>query len=193
MNVAEIRNFLMRAPRPAMVRVVTKEAVHDLEVETEQNWSRLAETVEALEPTRLELYSEESNLLRAERLKERPGSGGVAPPAGLASDPETLRLTHFANLLHRSYEHSTDVAFDRLVQMFERQTDQLSSLMNRLEATEGRYYDLLNEFLALANTEPGESDENPIEGLARAFGGGVKQAAAERPPKPPKEPKETKE
>lgn len=189
------RNFAMRKPRPSLLRVVRPDGeITDVQIAAVTDFARLGETIDALTPTRLEAFDDEESLLRAWK---HPGVGKVGPtvPEALVSDPETARLTHFANLLHRAYEHSTDVAFDRLVDMFERQMDQNARSLSRLEALENAYFQALqaNAMLAAgAGGEEGESEGAPLdhEDLIGAFMRGFAQRQNQRPkqPRPAPEP-----
>jgi hypothetical protein len=58
-------------------------------------------------------------------------------------------LTHFANLIHRAYEHSTEIAFTRLVELSER-------LMSHTESIEAR---LANAESALRREQTDRIDE----------------------------------
>lgn len=179
----------MRKPRPALLRVVRPDGeTTDITIAAVPDFARLGETIDALTPTRLEAFDEEESLLRAWK---HPGAGkaqGPLVPDILATDPETARWTHFANLIHRAYEHSTDVAFDRLVDMFERQMDQNARSLSRLEALENAYFQALQANAALAYGQGG-GDESPegagldSEDLVGAFLRGF-ASRKQKPPRP---------
>lgn len=193
------RNFAMRKPRPALLRVVRPDGeVTDIAIAEVPDFARLGETIDALTPIRLEAFGDEG-LLRAWK---HPGAAKGAPtaPEVLLNDPETARFTHIANLIHRAYEHSTDVAFDRLVDMFERQMDLNSRSMSRLEALENAYFQALqaNAMLAAgggADSEGGDSDPPDADDLVGAFirGFAMRQKKTPRPAPPPAEPVPEKE
>ena len=183
------RNFAMRKPRPALLRVVRPDGeVTDIAIAEVPDFARLGETIDALTPTRLEAFDENENLLRAWK---HPGVGkaGTVVPEALVSDAETARLTHFANLLHRAYEHSTDVAFDRLVDMFERQMDQNARSLSRLEALENAYFQALqaNAMLAAGGGDESAAPDlggGDTEALVSAFLRGFAMRQQKKPPKP---------
>jgi hypothetical protein len=170
---AYYRNFCMRSPRPALVRVYAGEDVHDLRVDAEQNWARLGETIAALDPDKLELYSESDDLLRADKRKVSRGDQSVRIPDALHKDPETARLTHFADLLHRAYQHSTEIAFSRLSDFVSMQNEREQMLAKRLERLESKYFDALRENTELA--AGAQEAENP---LVDAFLHGMNGASA---------------
>src|SRR5687768_4132416 len=109
----KIRSFLVSTPRPAKVVVRTAEDdVHEIgPAKGGVSWSGIARSIVALNPKTIEVFNEAGKLERATRCDEdeKPAPDVVIPPA-LSSDPETARLTHFANLLFRAQQFSTEVA-----------------------------------------------------------------------------------
>lgn len=157
------RNFCMKHPRPGVVRVLTGDDVHDIEIAEDVSWARIGETVAALDPDRVELYSKDETLLRADRRKVSKSNNAVHTPDVLHQDPETARLTHFANLLHRAYQHSTEIAFQRLVDVFQLQAEQARETNKRLERVEQKYLDTVRENVELAAVAAeGDDESNPI-------------------------------
>jgi hypothetical protein len=55
------------------------------------------------------------------------------------SDPVALTLTHLANLIHRAYEHSTEISFNKMVEVFERMNERSENIERRLERAEAAY------------------------------------------------------
>jgi len=45
-------------------------------------------------------------------------------------------MAHFANLIHRAYEHATDVAFGKMVELVERMDGRSQAIEERLERAE---------------------------------------------------------
>lgn len=115
-----------------------------------QSWVQVAETIEALNPYVIEAYDENGGLIRAIRDDQEgydeddsPSTTQVSAeadiPSALATDPETARLTHFANLLYRSNRFAMEIAFTKMVQLFELSEQRSQSIESRLERTETAY------------------------------------------------------
>lgn len=141
MNPGTIRSFLLRHPKPAKLRVhTTDDRCEEMDV-TGRKYASVAESVHALGPELLECLDKNGKLIRALRTEQgqRTSSAVAETPELLAADPETARLTHFANLLHRAYEHSQEVAFTKLVEMFDRVNERSESVETRLERVETQY------------------------------------------------------
>jgi hypothetical protein len=137
MTATRIRNFLISLPKPACVRVFVDGEPQDIKTGG-RSWMKLAETVDAMAGEQLQCLDAEGKVLRAMRLDdgEAQRSDAAAIPAGLAADPHALMLTHFANLVHRAYEHSTELAFNKMVECFDRVNDRSVSIEQRLERAE---------------------------------------------------------
>jgi len=154
-----------------LVRIQASGDESEIAVDPDQNWAALAKTIEAMAPDRIELYDADGKLLRADaRTRERD----VMPP-GLANDPQAQTLLLFGNLLARAYEHSTDVAFGRMVEVMQLQTEQMQSALARMQVLEHRYFEAMSDATALANAPAvvAEAEQSPLEGLASAFLGGM--------------------
>lgn len=135
-----MRRFLIRQPRAALVRLTSGERTSDLLPKKNQSWSRMGETIAAMAPELVECLDSEGNLLRAIRPPhDGDPTDAPEPPTVLATDPETARITHFANLIHRAYEHTTNVAFARLIDLVERIDARSDAIEARLERTESAY------------------------------------------------------
>lgn len=167
MNLGKLRGFLLQIPRPTSVRVTG-----DGEPETikcGRSFSKLADTIAALAPELVECLDAQGTVLRAARLgdAEAHRSDAAAIPAGLAADPHALMLSHFANMIHRAYEHSTEVAFTRLVELTERMNDRAEAIEQRLERSEASNRRLLQEQVDEAFARAEE-----VAASAAAAGGG---------------------
>jgi hypothetical protein len=146
MNALAIRRFLLRQPRPARLRLTLSTGdVQEMNFagasKLQAEWSKVAESIAAIGPELIEVLTAEGSLARAVRPAAEPSASdsGPDPPKVLSDDPETARLTHFANLIHRAYEHSTVVAFGKLVELVERIDARSDSIEQRLERTESAY------------------------------------------------------
>lgn len=143
----KIRGFLLQLPKPALVRVTTGEGETEELKPNGRTYQKLATSIEALDPQLIQCFDSDGKLLRAMRCddSEARRSDAAAVPAALVSDPETARLTHFANLLHRAYEHSTEVAFTKLAEIVDRMNERSESIEQRLERAEAHNRRLIND------------------------------------------------
>lgn len=192
MNVTRIRNFLIQLPKPALVRVLVDGDAKDIKV-AGRSWMKLAETVHAMTGELLQCCDAEGNLLRATRLDDEDAQRSEAAPIppGLAADPHALMLTHFANLLHRAYEHSTELAFNKMVECFDRVNDRSAGIEQRLERAEAMARRLREDQVQDAferaeeiATQAGEAgNDSFVNTLANAFVSGQmnRQAQGGRP------------
>jgi len=167
----QIRKFLLIQPRAETIRLTSGDAVSQ-EIcprRVNKSWAKIAETIFALSPELIELLDKDGNLIRAIRPDSEAAQTGAAPaiPSAVSGDPETARLTHFANLLHRAYEHSTDVAFTKLVELVERLDSRSDSIESRLERTEAQNRRLLQQQID-------DAYERAQEQAEAAGGSGVK-------------------
>lgn len=146
MNAGRIRGFLLRAPKPVLVRVTTQEG-DTQEIKPGRSYAKCAETIEALDPDLIECFGADGALLRALRTatEDATRSDAAALPAGLAADPQALQITHFANLIHRAYEHSTEIAFTKLGEFTDRIMEYQQAIEARLERVEAAHRRTLRE------------------------------------------------
>jgi hypothetical protein len=137
MNSTRIRNFLISQPKPSSVRVFVDGEPQDIKL-SGRSYSKLAETIDAMDGEQVQCLDPEGKVLRAMRLDDADAkrSDAAEIPTGLAGDPHALMLTHFANLIHRAYEHSTEIAFARMVDAFDRINDRSAGIEQRLERAE---------------------------------------------------------
>ncbi len=145
MNAGKIRGFLLRNPKPAAVRLTVGDGEPQV-IKPGRSFSKTAETIEAIGPELIECLDKDGQLLRAMRDDAEAQRSDAAPiPEALTKDPETARLTHFADLLHRAYMFSTEIAFNKLSDVLERVNDRSDSIEQRLERVEARNRQLLQE------------------------------------------------
>lgn len=137
MSLSRIRGFLLKMPKPARIRVCAGDG-EPQEIKPARSYARTAESIDALGVDLVECLDKDGALLRALRLSdpETRRSDAAEVPKGIEVDPQALMLSHFANLLHRAYEHSTEIAFTRLVELAERLSSHTESIEARLAHTE---------------------------------------------------------
>jgi len=136
MSVERIRGFLLQLPKPALVRAFVDGEPEELKIN--RTYQRLAETIAALQPEQIQCLDSDGKVLRAMRLDDadsRRSDAAEVPPV-LAQDPQAALLSHFANLLHRAYEHSTEIAFSKMVELVDRMNDRSAGIEQRLERAE---------------------------------------------------------
>ena len=145
MNVQRIRGFLLQKPRPASVRLTGDGAPETLKLG--RSFAKSAETIDALDPELIECLDADGKVIRAMRTDtvDAHRSDAAPTPQVLINDPETARLTHFANLIHRAYEHSTETAFTKLAEVMDRMNERSDSIEQRLERTEAANRRLLQD------------------------------------------------
>lgn len=170
MNVSRIRGFLLQLPKPSLVRVTGDGEPQELK--PGKSYAKLAETILALNVDLVEALDSESKVLRAMRMgtDEARRSDAAAVPDLLKDDPQAAMLTHFANLLHRAYEHSTEVAFARMVEMADRMNDRAESIEQRLERAEASNRRLLQDQVDDAFER---AEEQAALAVSQAQGGGI--------------------
>lgn len=168
MNVQSIRGWLLQLPKPTLVRCMVNGETEELK--PGKSWQKLAESVAALDPEQVQALDAEGKIIRAVRLDDADSrrSDAAEIPAGLAQDPQALMLTHFANLLHRAYEHSTETAFNKMVDLVDRMNDRSQGIEERLERAEARSRRLQDDAVA-------EAYDRAEEIVAQAAAGGSKE------------------
>jgi hypothetical protein len=154
-NAWAYRRYLLKQPKPSVIRMTVRGVVQEIKVGRGAVMSKIADTIEAVAPDVLELFDDAGTLLRAMRPDSEAelSTSQPKPPAGITADPETLRVNHFASLLAKAYEHSTHVAFSKLVELVERMDARMEAIEARLERTETAYRRTLNQQLADAQNE----------------------------------------
>lgn len=196
MDPKPIRSWLLTHPRPVVVRCTGEDQTPQEIPVGKQTFAQVADTVAALEPLLIEALDAKGDLIRAFRPDDgdEPSASANAPriPDALTSDPETARITHFANLIHRAYEHTTDVAFDRLVSLFEAVNARAEAAERLAAQSEAARRRELKEHLeeAAQNVASGTQSDDPLTQMIGAWFQGqmmaaAQQAAATPPPTPP--------
>lgn len=182
-----IRGYLMAHPKPATVRVTNADGeVKDIK-RGSTSWQKLADTVAALGPELIECLDEGGEIIRAVRPeRELQRSQAADIPKGLEADPSALLLTHFANLIHRAYEHSVEIAFNKLVDLTDRLNERSEGIERRLERSEAtgrqlqqeRIDDLLDraqDAAANAVADGGDGQQAMLASMLQSFLGGAMQ------------------
>lgn len=149
LDVGKVRGFILQLPKPTTVRISTAEGPTDELKVGRQSFMRLAETICAINPDLIECLDKDGELTRAMRPESMPDDQGesraVELPEALAGDPNAAMITHFANLLHQAYRHSTEIAFTKLVDLVDRIDSRSDSIERRLERAEADHRSALHE------------------------------------------------
>jgi hypothetical protein len=138
-NAWQLRKWLLIQPRAAFIRLTANEDAEPSEINCTRmkSWSKLSETIHAMQPELIEALDKDHSLIRAMRPSVELESSEAAPiPTIIANDPNAAMLTHFANLLHRAYEHSTQLAFTKMVDLVEQMGARSETIESRLERAE---------------------------------------------------------
>lgn len=115
---------------------------------TGRKYASVAESAHALEPELIECLDKSGKLIRALRTegqRKEQQQRNIEMPEGLATDPETARITHFANLLSEAYRHANYVAFSKMIELVERLSERSDSIEQRLERAEAAHRRALRE------------------------------------------------
>jgi len=192
MNLSRVRGFLLKIPKPAVVRITVDGETQDLK--PNRGFAKCAETVLAMGPELIQCLDAEGTLLRAMRTDtaDAQRSDAAEIPDVIAKDPHAALLTHFSNLLHRAYEHSTEVAFSKLVELMDRMNERSDQIERRLEraeaanrrAVEDQIADAFEraEEIATKARENGESGDLGQAMLQAFMGGQLRNVMGAKPP-----------
>jgi hypothetical protein len=159
--------------------------VHETQIESDQNWTKLAESVETIDPDTLEVYAADGKLIRAAKRSnfedpdgEEETENEAVKRIKAAADAETERFRIFSDHIAQAYRFATEVAFERMVDLFAAVNRRSESLEKSLEATHrllGKAYQEQVD-TALEQAE----NQDPLSNLVGAFVQGSSQAAMEQ-------------
>lgn len=188
-----IRRFLMRQPRADMARLTVRGVATEMKIARGASLAKVGESIAAVAPEVLELFDKDGTLLRAIRPDQEGESTTEQPkpPKGLESDPETMRFTHVASLLAKAYEHATNVAFQKVVDLTERLEQHSEAMESRLERVESLYRKSLYDQLRSLQDEAldvieeheqklGEVDPDDPDGMVKQMFSAFMQGRAQR-------------
>lgn len=177
-NYGRIRAWLLKQPRPEIVRVISLDGAEH-EVRCGRRWADTARAICTLDPATLHALSADGDVLRAERIVEtgvpepQDDREPLTVPSILSRDPETARIITFAQLLERAHEKSNDFVRDFgkiLIERIDRQDDELTRV--REEARQ-EFRERMR--VEMESMQEGEGKDE----LLRHFFGGAEQGRQE--------------
>lgn len=180
MNASRIRGWLLQLPKPTMIRVTVGDGEPVL-LKPGRSFVRTAESVVALSGELVECLDGSGVVLRALRLDSPDARRSDAPeiPEAAKGDPHVAMFMLYANLLHRAYEHSTEVAFTKMVELAEGQRAHTESIEARLERTESALRKNLAEQVEDAFERADELAARAAEGEGDGAAGGLQSMIAQ--------------
>jgi hypothetical protein len=197
----EIRSFLVATPRGSKILVRTDDdEVHEVASPNGKGitWAHVARSIDSLKHVYIELQDSEGRMIRATRTTgDRAEAATTAPTVVMHADPETARLTHFANLLSDAWKFSTGLAFTKMVERAAMQNERMQAVETRLERTESNYRREMKERLdeafdraeEIATDAEEQAKQGTPPGLLEQFALGMANGrSAAQPPAPPPKP-----
>lgn len=150
MNPQALEEWLKKRPRPKKLRLGLADGeTREIMLKPGQQWKTTVESVLALAPDTIEAFTAENTLLRATSQDtfqaDEPKEDGDAREvvsskeilsqslANVQQDAGSAQLLLFAQLLADAYRHSTDVAFARMVDVFEQMNNRQLSVERTIE------------------------------------------------------------
>lgn len=189
MNLKALRSWLLTRPRGTTVTLKTGDKVQQVGIETDQNWSKLAETIESIGPDAIEVYAADGKLIRATRADAFDDEDDTAAEEEAVkrikaqSDAESARFDSFANHIANAYKFATEIAFERMVDLFAAVNRRSEALEKSLDATHRLLGKAYQEQVDTALEQAENAD--PVTNMVGAFIQGATQAGIEGAAKPP--------
>jgi hypothetical protein len=180
-----VRGFLLQNPHPHLIRITNQDGEVSEMMPGRKPKARVAESIVALNPELIECFDAEGHLLRAVRPAEIAVRPALPPevPEELKGDPHAGMVCLFANLLHRAYSHSTEVAFSKLVELVERMDQRTDSIEARLERAEANHrrsqQERIDDLFDRAAEEATEAQHGGGQRMLEAFIASAAQAQAQ--------------
>lgn len=158
--------------------MTVNDEVHALDVPAVPHWGEIAASIEALSPNLIELLDAKGKLIRAatadQFMAEEPSDEAKGILPGQQSTPEMAMLCLFAKLLSEAYRHSTTVAFDKMVDLFEAVNERATSGERALETLHKMLRKVYEENAELS-VAAGEKEPDLLTTLASSFLAGQAQ------------------
>lgn len=184
MNVKALRSWLLSRPRGARLVLKTGNQIQEVGIEVDQNWSRLSDSIETIGPDLIEVYAADGKLIRATKCEvfddddEQEAEAEAARKIKAQSDAETARFDSFANHIAQAYRFATEIAFERMVDLFAAVNRRSEALEKSLDATHRLLGKAYQEQVDNAIEQAENAD--PLSNLVGAFVQGSTQASVEQ-------------
>lgn len=181
-----MQNWLKRRPRPAMVRLTMDSGdMREMPTDKVRSWAVVANSIHALDPKLVEACDPNGGIIRIlgpEQLghvepddndDDGDGEPRAAAPAAtpriMPTDPESQRFVLVAQLLAEAngrvadaYKHSTEVAFKRMIDLFESVNSRSENREKELDAMYKLMRRALQEQL---DAEPAATAQDPGDAM----------------------------
>jgi hypothetical protein len=202
-KAAVLRTWLMKAPRPANVRIFAKDGrEYDVEIKSGAAWTDTAVSIAALDPVRMEANSADGKLLRAvvvDSLMDKEESAQqhqqTVFQAFQSTDPETQRIIVFAQLIERAHDRATNAIQETVGVAFSRMQEICDSLATQAATDRGSANELTLGIRQLIIQQAQEAAEqlqqpeaSPLEKMAESFLSGQELAKANEAQQPAAKP-----
>lgn len=187
MNVKSLRSWLLLRPRGNRIVLRSGDKTSEIALDAETNFAKLSESIEAIDPESIEMVAVDGKIIRASKSTAFEDGIDDEDPAALLriraqSDAETARFQLFSDHLAQAYRFATEIAFERMVDLFAAVNRRSESLEKSLDATHrllGKaYQQQVDSVLEAAEAEASGSD--PMSNLIGAFVQGAAQSTAEQ-------------
>jgi len=185
-DVERLRYWLVRKPQGHFVKAYANGDCTVIEKHANQTWGDVSRTIESLEADRIELFTNDSKLIRASRLDEfleedeAPPPGANMKPSRGMYDAETERLKLVAGLIAEAYKFATGVAWEKMLGLFDAIARKSEATERSLDKAQGLITKQALENFALKIQEQDESNggEDLLTQMMQQFLAG-KNAAGE--------------
>jgi len=184
----ELRSWLMKHPRPASLRLSSNGESRILAVPAKVVWQELATSVAALAPELIEALDSNGTILRlVQPSAATEDDYDPEPPrtaAVVTKDPTVANLHAMAEIIAGAYRHSTEVAFTRMVDLFEAVNRRSESLERSLDMTHNmlrKAYEAHAEAVMEATADATPPATEPLQQMMQSFMSGA-MTPKPRPP-----------
>jgi hypothetical protein len=186
MSARQIRNFLIRQPRPNALRIIVGDDKTMMEIPKDPHWGQISESVDALGPDRIEMLDNKGNFIRAvkaeqfdDEIVEDVKTNSKAAGSKVAFDAETERFKLVAQLLAEAHRFS-EVAFNQLAKIVEGVTTSNVQKDKFIDSMQRAYNKALMDNAELVASSGGEEGGDPMELMFRMMMAGAVNGQQDR-------------
>jgi len=185
---SELRSWLMKHPRPSSLRLSSAGESRILAVPAKVVWAELASSVAALAPELIEALDNSGTILRlvqpSAAIDDSEFEPEPARTAPISRDPSVANMHAIAEIIAGAYRHSTEIAFARMVDLFEAVNRRSESLERSLDLTHNmlrKAYESHAEAVMDAAADAAPTSTDPMAQMMQSFVSG----AMTQKPRPP--------